>query len=161
MKPARSNHGFSMVEVAMALGLVSFAFVSIVSILPLGLSDTRNAVAGTEAGCVLAAVSADLLAAPLGATQTPRFQILLPNASNLSVGSLATLYTGETGSNRDRNGTLITLPGNAKFKAVVSFQPRSANQKISIPVRISVSWPAAAAANATASTLETVIALNR
>ena len=38
------SHGFSLVEVALALGIVAFAFVSLFGLLPAGLSTFRNAI---------------------------------------------------------------------------------------------------------------------
>lgn len=40
----RHSHGFSLVEVALALGIVAFAFVSLFGLLPVGLGVFRNAI---------------------------------------------------------------------------------------------------------------------
>ena len=56
-KPQHS-HGFSLVEVALALGIVAFAFVSLFGLLPAGLTTFRNAIdTGNEARIVQSFVS--------------------------------------------------------------------------------------------------------
>jgi uncharacterized protein (TIGR02598 family) len=44
MRPTRRSRGFSLVEVVMALGIMSFALMGIVGLLPAGLSQFRQAV---------------------------------------------------------------------------------------------------------------------
>ena len=44
----RQSQGFSLVEVALALGIVAFAFVSLFGLLPVGLSTFRNAIDTTN-----------------------------------------------------------------------------------------------------------------
>ena len=44
----RQSQGFSLVEVALALGIVAFAFVSLFGLLPVGLTTFRNAIDTTN-----------------------------------------------------------------------------------------------------------------
>lgn len=43
-RKSHNSHGFSLVEVALALGIVAFAFVSLFGLLPVGLGVFRNSI---------------------------------------------------------------------------------------------------------------------
>lgn len=61
--PVRKSAGFSLVEVALALGIVSFALVAVFSLMPVGLSVLRNANEQAGAATVLGSLSRSLRAA--------------------------------------------------------------------------------------------------
>ena len=42
--PNRSNSGFSLVEVSLAIGIIAFAFVALFSLMPTGLTTFRSAI---------------------------------------------------------------------------------------------------------------------
>jgi uncharacterized protein (TIGR02598 family) len=50
--------GFSLIEVTMALGIVAFAFMAVISLLPIGLGRLRDAVNTTVQAQIVQAVSA-------------------------------------------------------------------------------------------------------
>lgn len=57
---AASHYGFSLIEVALAIGIVSFALVSLLGSLPVGLMSAQEAVLQTTRTHVLQQISADL-----------------------------------------------------------------------------------------------------
>ncbi len=71
-KPAAGRHGFSLVEVTIALGLVTFIAVSVIGLLPTGLSSMRDAVNQT--------VEAQIVRSIAG-------QSVVANFANLTSGS--------------------------------------------------------------------------
>jgi len=74
--PASRLRGFSLVEVALAIGILAFGLVSIFGLLPIGLSTLRDGgmeEAGTD---LLAMAAADLRATPpLADAASPIFQV--------------------------------------------------------------------------------------
>lgn len=56
----KCQRGFSLVEVALALGLVSFALVTLLALLPVGLRTNRTSVEEIRATCLLSMLEADL-----------------------------------------------------------------------------------------------------
>lgn len=52
--------GFSLVEVAMALGIATFAMITLVALLPIGLESNRISAEETKAAGILSALEADL-----------------------------------------------------------------------------------------------------
>ena len=54
------RRGFSMVEVALALGVVAFAFLTLLALLPAGVKTNRSSVEETRATFILTNLEADL-----------------------------------------------------------------------------------------------------
>ncbi len=78
----RFSQGFSLVEVAMALGVVSFVMVTLVGLLPGGLTSFKKAMANTIESQIVQSLTNDLLLnnfsnlvayAPTGAKATPTY----------------------------------------------------------------------------------------
>lgn len=59
-KRRRRAGGFSLIEVALALGIVSFALLSVVALLPIGISTNRASAEEFHASNLLSFLSADL-----------------------------------------------------------------------------------------------------
>jgi len=62
--PVNRGKAFSLVEVAIALGLVTFAVVSVIGLLPVGLSTMRDAMTQTVSTQIVREISAELLLTP-------------------------------------------------------------------------------------------------
>ena len=70
MKKANStSRGFSLIEVSAALGIVSVALVSLLAVVPMGLSNTRACKSETHAAELAKAVFSTLATEPLKKTQ--------------------------------------------------------------------------------------------
>lgn len=123
---------FSMVEIVVALGVASFTMVSILGMLPIGLSNSRSSTAQTGAMNLITAIAADLKATGAGATATPRFAI----ATNATGGQ--TYYFNE-------EGTVSTaLAPDSRYKASVqAVWTPSTHETVQ---RVTISWPAQASA---------------
>ena len=76
----RCSSGFSLVEVAMALGIVSFVMVTLVGLLPGGLASFKQAMSNTNESQIVQSLTNDLLLdnfsalttyVPTGTTPTP------------------------------------------------------------------------------------------
>jgi len=64
--PARYQDGLSLIEVALALGIVAFSMISLLGILPIGLGAAREAAAQTTRTHILQQISADLAVVAFG-----------------------------------------------------------------------------------------------
>jgi uncharacterized protein (TIGR02598 family) len=136
---------FSLVEVVLALGVVSFAIVAILGVLPIGLQTSKSGQDETRAAQIAQAVLASI--ASQAPSQFDNVLVPLNDDSNstvplhLNTGETATLYA-------DNNGKLTPTIAGAVYLVRVKtnssptgFDPGYANQ-----VTISVIWPAAAPA---------------
>jgi type II secretory pathway pseudopilin PulG len=77
-----SRGAFSLVEVVLALGIVSFAVLLILGLLPIGLQSTRDSLDETEALNVISQIVADREATP--ATESSKIYGLPPLTSEPS-----------------------------------------------------------------------------
>ena len=66
-KRFRNSGGFSLVEVALAMGIVSFAMVSLMGMLPIGLASFKLAMTNTIESQIVQSLSNDLLLANFSA----------------------------------------------------------------------------------------------
>jgi len=58
--PRRAKAAFSLVEVAMALGLIAFVMVSIIALMVVGMKNNQVSAEESRAICILSAMEADL-----------------------------------------------------------------------------------------------------
>lgn len=152
MKKCRDfQFGFSLIEVALALGVAAFALVAIVGLIPIGMNSNQASIEQTAAAGLAASLVADLRATPVeippAAKNSPRFQIPLPASGNAS--EMHTLFLREDGSasgNVDANADPAQDP---KYRATFFVTaPTVAGQKSATTVRVLVTWPALADATA-------------
>lgn len=140
---------FSLVEVVLALGVISFAIVAILGVLPVGLQTGHSAQDETRAAQIAQAILASI--ASQAPNQFDNVQVQLNDNQNstvplhLNATETATLYG-------DNDGKLVPTLTAAAYKVIVTtnssppgFDAGYANQ-----VTVRVIWPAnAPAANQT------------
>ncbi len=125
---------FSLVEVVIALGVVSFALVAMLGILPIGMGAASDAVHFTAASQIAGAIDCDLRSAP----------------------ATAQIYPRQTGTNDfylDSLGNVVLDPDAAKFRARVTITSQGGSIPASY-VSILLAWPAGAAITRHSSHLE-------
>jgi uncharacterized protein (TIGR02598 family) len=86
-KVASSSDGFSLVEVAMALGIVAFAFTALLGMLPVGLGLFRSAMDTSIATRIVQSVSSDLQQADFDALGTTTTGVLYFDEQGNAVSS--------------------------------------------------------------------------
>ncbi len=141
-----ARSAFSLVEITLALGIASFSLVSVLGLLPIGLSNARSATNQTAAMNLVTDLAADVRATPAGTPQSPRFKI---DVSTLN--QQQTLYFNDLGT------ASASLGGDARYKAVIKavWQP-SSNETLT---RIKISWPPQASSQN--DSVETVVSLSQ
>jgi len=129
----RGASGFSLVEVAIALGIVAFGLVAVLGLLPVGLNLAKDSSDEVIAVNIMAAISADLKSAEPSEVQSRRYQIPLDHANDGSAFfNLEGKWLGNTGT-----------PVDAAFVARWKVRSRTASTP---PVaHVVVAWPAKAA----------------
>lgn len=65
MKP-KGNRGFSLVEIALAIGIVAFAMIGLLAMMPAGLKAADEAAAQTAQAHIITTISSDLSMLPFG-----------------------------------------------------------------------------------------------
>jgi len=132
---------FSLVEVVLALGVVAFAIVAILGMVPIGLSTGHGAQDETRAAQIAQAVLSSVVSQ--AQTQFSNIQLQLDDNSTTALDLTA---TGTKAIYADNDGRLIAAPTGAVYAvniamnaARVGFDTGYANE-----VTISVAWPASA-----------------
>ena len=139
---------FSLVEVTLALGVAGFCLLAILGLLQTGLTSEKVTVGQTAAAGILSAVYSDLASTPSTNTTSTNFSIAL-NTTNAQ-----TVYFSEAGWT-NKIGQAATP--NSRYRASVYVSTNSGPT----PVRILVTWPAAADPTNASGSAEVVTALNR
>jgi Tfp pilus assembly protein PilV len=163
---SRASSAFSLVEVALALGVAAFCFVAVLGMLPVGLKTQQAGAQQTKANAIISQLT-DFLRADvrLPPGQASKVQ---GNWSNLHGHWLAVavpdtlFFTNDllqTGS--VTQATAPTAPADAAFRAKITYLfPPTATTSIA---KISVSWPAPVnpATTVPAGSAEAFVAVNR
>jgi len=174
MKISRSPSAFSLVEVALSLGVAVFGMVTIFGLFPTGLNSNAMSIQQTTAANVLAGIVADLRQTPTAgaiasATSntinavSPRLGIDLTQSSIKGYidesgaptpGTVTSLLTSSPGANSryQVNITIINPP---------SSPPATPTVRTATMATIQISWPAQAPLANAAGSLTSFIALDR
>ena len=140
-----SRHGFTLVEVTIALGVAGFCLVSIFGLLPIGINSNQASLEQTMAGNIASSIIGDLRSTPLTATATAHYGIQLPSASISTMGpstSAATIYLAANGD-ASANGAPVTSGSEiSRYRVTIGFAAPQAGQCAATAVRILVTWPA-------------------
>ncbi|XHR28345.1 MAG: hypothetical protein ACFUZC_20800 [Chthoniobacteraceae bacterium] len=139
--------GFSLVEVAMALGVAGFCLSSIVALLPVGIENTRSSIEQTAAASIAREVSADLRLAVSGTKQvSPLFQFRVPQSGESASGNTPqTVYLDQSGvpaAGGVGSGPVAGGSTFSRYRVSVGFTPPNAGERTATAVRILVTWPA-------------------
>lgn len=149
---ARSQPGFSLVEVTLALGVAAFCLLAVFGLLPIGLKTQQTAIEQTAATRIVSAVASDLRTTTRTATTSPLFAITIP-ANTAS--SESTLYFDTEG----RYSPAVSAK--SRYRLTVTFSPNNTGGRGATFVHLLVSWPAAATTGNAAGIAETFLALDR
>ncbi len=129
----RGRAAFSLVEVTLAVGLISFVLVALLGLLPAGLNVQRNAVLEARSTQVLS----DLAQAVRGVRLDGAVHRFPATLAEVAVGGgSTTLPVGVDG--------LVDNPADRRGSVVIEQLAAPAGNPDLLPVRISVAWPAAA-----------------
>jgi hypothetical protein len=162
----RSCGAFSLVEVALALGVAAFCFVAVLGMLPVGLKTQQAGVQQTKANAIIAQIT-DVLRADvrLPPGQASKVQGNWANLHGhwLAVAIPDTIFFTNDGDQTGSvtQGAAPPAPAGAVFRATITYLfPPTATTSIA---KISVSWPAPVipATGVPAGSAETFVAVNR
>jgi hypothetical protein len=154
----RRVHAFSLVELALALGVAAFCLIAVFGLIPVGVQTNRNSTSQTAATNIVAAVVADLRGTPRCFGGSTQFGLVLgtgpgclPAISPSPSPGPATLYFDTTGKVSTSLGT------NSRYQLNVTWYGSSAVRYADLKV----TWPAAATPANAIGSVEMFAAFNR
>jgi Tfp pilus assembly protein PilV len=138
------NHhfsGFSLVEIAVALGIAGFCLSSIIGLLPIGIRSNQSSIEQTTAASIAKAIVADLRAKGPNSQKSPTYNLVLPLAGTTTNGAFQTIYLSDTSFSH----SLVTSGAfPSRYRVSVGALPPAGGQRTATPVRVLVTWPAMA-----------------
>jgi type II secretory pathway pseudopilin PulG len=148
------RHAFSLVEVAIALGILGFVIVTVVGLLSVGLKSNQVSLEETRAALMLTMLEADLRNThpALNGGASAVFQLPLPYTANADGYAFATHSAGDfysTGVSDSEQPTNLTGP-RPRFQASVTYlEVPPTNSLKPIIARLVINWPGTNTTNAT------------
>jgi len=145
MKTTTQNHpnssgrlaAFSLVEVVMAIGIVAFAIMGVVAMLPVGLKEARNATEEIRAANLSSLVAEDLKSLPSTNSATPILGLSpLPGAAGMQTNTNYVFFASDA-------GLLVSSVADARYRITLRYTrnvPLAAIEGLLV-----VSWPPGAA----------------
>lgn len=137
MKPSSSLRAFSLIEVTLALGIISFALVAVMALLPTGLNTQRQAVDqsfGVQGLNDVVQILQGIYVSTNGTTKFPAPLESLPVAAGITN---LTLY---------EDGSLTNTSSPPRARVFIDKKTPIGN---TLPVFVSVAWPQTATRSAT------------
>lgn len=149
--------GFSLVEVVLAIGVISFAMVALIALLPRGLQIAKNSTEETRALNLATAIQSDLQSTPLSSAKSINFQVApIPwvlNASQAATPNpVIDLNTDYVFYASEGQSASAAGAADARYRITLRYTQvpgKSSNVPVSSPSSIEallkVSWPPSAA----------------
>jgi uncharacterized protein (TIGR02598 family) len=158
--------GFSLVEVAMAIGICSFCMITLLGILPVSIHNFQRADNQTYMLNIATSVEQDLKSTPAGAaaTTSPRYSLVIPalNSTPTTQTTPQTVFLNASGD--PTSGA--TDPASI-YRLSVAFATPPSGSLAATSARVIVTFPARADVSATTwpvnytSKVQTTVSLNR
>jgi uncharacterized protein (TIGR02598 family) len=144
------RQGFSLVEVTIAIAILSFCLLTLLALLPIGLSSTTETLQVTNAAGIVSQICADLRATPLATSAnttpaSPRYGLIMDTTAATGTN---TFFLDDTGNPTGARGAAITTGAVYKATVIITVPrifPASANAYFAIKpttARVIVTWPA-------------------
>lgn len=137
------QRGFSLVEVVIALGVIAFAIVAILGVVPTGLRTSAGAQDETRAAQLAQAVLSTLVSQ--AQTQFSNVQLRLDDSSITTFDLAGAPKTSKVYA--DNNGRLVESPATAVYAITIKTDnaPAGFDTGYANLVTVSIGWPATAA----------------
>ncbi len=141
---SRSAAAFSLVEVILAMGVVSFSVLSMLGLLTVGLQSDSASSSETAVTNILTSLVSDLSATPKTSPATdqtsPQFGLPVPMSGNATTNTLFFREDGTVSGTMNQNAVAADRP---LYRATVIVVP-PASTKGATTVRLLLTWPALA-----------------
>ena len=173
----RPAAAFSLVEVALALGLAAFCLVSLFGLLPIGINNNHVSIEQSAAAGIGAALAADmrntaLPPAPSTTDQTtPYYGLTIPAnpASTMSSAATHFIYLRQDGSRAGAQDQALDPTQNPRYRATIYYTSSGTvasggpAPKNAVQARVLITWPpqASPTAGTAAGAFETITTVPR
>jgi uncharacterized protein (TIGR02598 family) len=129
--------GFSLVEVVLSLGIITFCSVTLVALIPVGLNANKASREQITALNLCSSIESDLKATPSTGTKSPLYLIAMPAAGATTTATLYDTYSSSTTS----FGTTVQASSRYRFTITLA-GPATTSPNDPVNVKIQATWPA-------------------
>jgi type II secretory pathway pseudopilin PulG len=140
--------GFSLVELALALGVASFCLLAIVGLFPTSLSTNQRTIQQTADTTLARAIAADLSATtkttPPTDQTSPRYGITIPAPAGTASSVSHTIFLREDGTAAGAQDSDADPSQDPKYRATITFVAPPSPQRKATTAKILLTWPALA-----------------
>jgi uncharacterized protein (TIGR02598 family) len=148
MNPAGDRtRAFSLVEIAVALGVAGFCLVAVVGLLPIGVKTNQNAISQSASASIIAAVFGDMRATPKASATSIQFGI--------TFGTTKTLYFDGDGAFSN------SVTASSRYRLSLTFPPNPSGSFGATFAHLKVTWPAQASPSNAIGSTEAFAAFDR
>lgn len=147
MSCCRGNLAFSLVEVALALGVAAFCLVTVFALLPTAFNIQSTSTGETSSIVIASAIESDLRATPTGISNSPQFSI--------PIGTTITLYFSGEGQSSP------SLNADSRYRCTITFPPNPVGARGATFATVQISWPAPASPENALGSRSSFVALDR
>lgn len=155
MKTRAAPQGFSLIEITVALGVVTISLLVVFSLLPVGLQTNQRAIEQTASADILSIVAAELRATPRGSANSREFGISIPLNPVTSSPPATELFFNNVGQ------FASSQQSDSHYRVTIKFLPNGGGAKTATFVDLKVTWPAGAAINNAQGSAEMFAAFDR
>lgn len=131
---SRRTGAFSLVEVALALGIAAFCLVAVLALVPIGVDTGKMSSDQTAANGILTHVLADLRATPANVSTSAVYGVAIP-------ANTATAKVERYFGNTAQQFSAADLSGFSRYRLTVTFLPTAGGRAATLATLL-VSWPA-------------------
>lgn len=143
----RGMCAFSLVEVALALGVAAFCLVTVFALLPTAFNIQAESAGETGSIVIASAIESDLRATPSGTQISPQFSI--------AIGTTTTLYFSSEGRSS------VSLNGESRYRSTITFPPNPTGPRGATFATVQITWPAPASPERALGSRSSFVALDR
>jgi uncharacterized protein (TIGR02598 family) len=137
----RYRHGFSLVEVTLALGVASFCLLAVFALFPTGVAINQASLQQTADATLARGIALDLSNTPKTVQISTCYGITIPVTGAAS----HTIFLKDDGTISGAIDVNADAAQDPKYRATVTFAaPTNASYKTATGVRILLTWPALA-----------------
>lgn len=159
-----SSRAFSLIELALSLGVAAFCLITVFGLLPYAAQTNRDSTSQTAATSLLSSIISDIRSTPpttpirgLAATSV-EYQISIPTNPVSSATTNSPLYFSQEGTAQ------TSLQSQSRYRVTLTFLPNATGTspyRTATRCYIKLSWPAAAAPDTASGFVEAFASFDR
>ncbi len=158
----RRTRAFSLVEVVIAIGVFSFCLLTLLTLIPVGLTDNKTSRDRMIVADLCSNLESDLRSTGTGTNYSPIYSIKFPTPStSAQVSTTNTLYDTYLSSSTVTFSTVKSASSQYRFTVVLTSDPTGPYPYNPVAASVQATWPASVSPSLANGTVNTRVMINR